>query len=103
MMLSSPTSFEVENDEYRFEIQPPPYTWRPLHQVDQESQRLEERFHRTVVVTRLKDSRRWIGAADVKPQYINNLPAYLKRWLENSFAQWDLNAIPEGFDIPQGV
>jgi hypothetical protein len=103
MILSSPTSFEVNNEEYRFEIQPPLQLWRPLHLVDKESLRLEERFHRTVTVTRLKDSRHWTGASDIKPQYINHPTAYLQRWLENCFARWDVNTIPEGFDIPQGV
>jgi hypothetical protein len=103
MMLSSPTSFEVKNEEYRFEIEPPLYTRRPLQLLDEETERLEDRFHRTVKITRLKDSHCWTGAADIKPQYLNNLSEYLQLWLENCFTHWDLNAIPEGFEIPQGL
>jgi hypothetical protein len=103
MMFSSPASFEVENEEYRFEIEPPLYSRRPLQLTDQESERVEDRFHRTVKIIRTNDSRCWTGAADIKPQYLNNLPEYLQLWLENCFAHWDLNAIPEGFEIPQGV
>ena len=102
MMLTSPTSFEVKQDEYRFEIEPP-LTRRPLQLQDQGSGREEDRFHRTVKITRARDSRCWTGAADIKPQYLNNLPEYLQLWLENSFTHWDLNGIPEGFEIPQGV
>ena len=100
-MLNSSTSFEIERQEYYFEIQPPLYTHRPLQLLDEESGRLEDRFHRTVRITRLADSRRWTGAADIKPQYMNDLPAYLQRWLEDCFAGWDLTSIPEGFEIPQ--
>jgi hypothetical protein len=103
MMLSSPTSFEAGQDEYRFEIEPPLYTRRPLQLLDEGTERVEDRFHRTVKITRRKDSRCWTGAADIKPQYLNDLPEYLQLWLENCFTHWDLNAIPEGFEIPQGV
>lgn len=102
MMLSSRTSFEVETEEYYFEIQPPLYSRRPLQLLDEQSRRLEDRFHRTVKITRLKDSHSWIGAADIRPQYMNDLPAYLQYWLEDCFAHWDLKFVPEGFEIPQG-
>jgi hypothetical protein len=103
MTIHSRTPFEVGSEKYYFEIQSPLYTRRPLQLLDQQSRRLEDRFHRTVTVTRLADSRCWTGAADIKSQYMNDPQAYLQRWLEDCFAQWDLNAVPEGFEIPQGA
>ena len=103
MPLSAQNSFEIENEQYHFEIQPVLYTWRPLQILDEEAQRLEDRFHRTIKITRLKDARSWTGAADIRCQYMNDLPTYLRSWLEDCFARWDLNAVPEGFEIPQGV
>jgi len=103
MLLSSPNSFEVGNEEYRFEIEPPRYSYRPFRWVDPEFERLEDRFHRTVKITRLRDSRSWTGAVDIRPQYMNDLTEYFQLWLENCFAQWKLEAIPNGFDIPQTV
>jgi hypothetical protein len=103
MILSSRNSFEVGNDEYHFEIQPALYTWRPLQLLNEQYHRLEDRFHRTVKITRVTDSRSWTGASDIKTQYMNDLAAYLQRWLEDCFAHWDLNVIPEGFEIPQGT
>jgi hypothetical protein len=70
--------------------------------MDEQSRRLEDRFHRTVKITRLGDSRNWTGAADIASWYMNDLPAYLQRWLEDCFGLWGPNAIPEGFEIPQG-
>ena len=95
-------SFPIRSQQFRFEIMPPVYTRRPLQVVDQESLRLEDRFHRTVKITRVRDGRAWTGAADIQRHYMNDLPVYLQRWLEDCFAQWDLDAIPEGFEIPQG-
>jgi hypothetical protein len=103
MMLNSSTSFEIKRQEYYFEIQPPLYTPWPLQLLDEESSRLEGRFDRTVRIIRWADSRRWTDAADIKPQYMNGLAAYLKAWLENCFACWDLNAGPGGFEMPREV
>ncbi len=75
---------------------------RALLLLDKKSMRLEDRFHRTVAITSLRDSRTGTGASDIKPRYMNDLPAYLQRWLHDCFAQWDPDTIPEGFEIPQG-
>src|SRR5215831_1445747 len=102
MMLSSASSFEARGDEFRFEILDPLYTKLPLQILNEESYRFEDRFHRTVQVSRLRDAFVWTGAADFKAEYMNNLPAHLQKWLEECFAHWDLDAIPAGFEIPQG-
>src|SRR5207248_9212886 len=75
---------------------------RPMQMSDKQSMHLEDRFHRTVKITQLSDSRVLTGACDVQRQYMNDVPTYIQRWLQDSFAQWDLNAVPEGFEIPQG-
>ena len=103
MTPGSTNPFKVGNEEFCFEIMASPYTKRPMQVVDEQSRRLEDRFHRTVKITRLSDSRSWTGAADIESWYMNDLPAYLQRWLVDCFAQWDPNAIPEGFEIPQGA
>ena len=103
MTPSSPNPFKVGNEEYCFEIMAAPYTKRPLQVVDEQSRRLEDRFHRTVKITRLSDGRSWTGASDIESWYMNDLPAYLQGWLADCFTQWDPNAIPEGFEIPQGA
>src|SRR5262249_26344553 len=36
-------------------------------------------------------------------QYMNDLPVYLERWLTDCLAQWDLDIVPEGFEMPQGA
>src|SRR4051812_41719337 len=77
-------------------------TKRPLQVVNERFGRLEDRFHHTVKMIRLGDGRSWTGASDIESWYMNDLPAYLQRWLFDCFAQWDPNAIPEGFEIPQG-
>jgi len=64
---------------------------------------LEDRFHHTVKIARLSDGRSWTGASDIESGYMNDLPAYLQRWLVDCFAHWAPNAIPEGFEIPQGA
>ena len=102
MRLSSPNSFKVGNEDYSFEIMAPLYTTRPLQLMDEQSRRLEDRFHRTVKITLLSDSRNWTGAADIESWFMNDLPAYLQQWLEDCFGLWCPNAIPEGFEIPQG-
>ena len=101
--IRSATSFEVGNAKYYFEIEPPLYTHRPLQLLDEQSGSLEDRFHRTVKITRLADSRCWTGAADIKSQYMNDPHAYVRRWIEDCFAHWDLNPVPDGFEIPQGA
>ena len=100
-IMSSPNSFPIRDEEYRFEIMAPLYTRRPLQIADEQSGRLEDRFHRTVKITRLSDSRSWTGASDIESRYMNNLPAYLKRWLEECFSLWNLGTIPAGFEIPR--
>ena len=101
--MSDPrTEFEVGKERYRFEIEPPLYTHRPQQPLNQTLLRFEDRYHRTVKITRLSDSHSWIGAADFKPQYMNDFSAYLRSWLEDCFARWDLAALPVGFEIPQG-
>ncbi len=103
MTPDSRNSFKIENGEYSFEIVEPPYTKRPLQLLDEESRRWEDRFHRTVRVTRLTDSRSWTGGADIQSAYMKDLPSYLQRWLGDCFAQWNPEEIPEGFEIPQGA
>jgi hypothetical protein len=101
-MLDSPREFQIREQKYYFEIQQALYTERPQQVLDEQRLRLEDRFHRTIEITRLSDSRRWTGASDIRPQYMNDLAAYLRCWLEDCFAVWDLDALPDGFEIPQG-
>jgi len=101
MRLVSPNFFKVGNEEYSFEIMAPLYTTRPLQLMNEQSRRLEDRFHRTVEITRLSDSRNWTGAADIESWFMHDLSAYLQQWLEDCFGLWGANAIPERFEIPQ--
>ena len=94
--------FQVANEIFQFEIMPPTYGTAPLQRLDEDKMRLEDRYHRTVRVVRLRDSRIWIGASDIERQYMNDLSLYMRRWLEECFARWRMETIPEGFDIPQG-
>src|ERR1051325_2935027 len=98
MTMRSSYSFRIGNEEFQFEIMPPLYTRRPLQLLNTQSMRLEDRFHRTVRITRQRNSYTWTAASDIKTQYMNDLPAYIQRWLEDCFARWDLNTIPEGFE-----
>jgi len=101
--MSPQNEFEVGHQKYEFEVEPPAYTYRPLQLLNKQQLRFEDRFHRIVKITRLSDSRCWTGAADFKAHYTNNLTTHLRAWLEDCFSVWDLDTLPEGFEIPQGA
>ena len=74
MNPGSANLFTVGNDEYSFEIVEP-YTKRPLQLLDEGVSTVDEdRFHRTVKATRLRDSRSWVGAGR-HPGFIYERPA----------------------------
>jgi len=59
MIQGSTNSLKIGDEEYYIETIAPLYTRRPLQVVDEQSQRLEDRFHRTVKITRLSDGHTW--------------------------------------------